>query len=304
VRLLSGLACVCAAWAPLGVAAGAEAGPKKAEEEEATWAGDARPTSRRGSKIRVFVLAGQSNMDGRAKARRLPKKYKRPDKRLLMLHRGTWQVLRPLRGYFGPEMSFAHEMAAAWRGEKIGIVKLAVGATSLAQWNPDGKSTDPRRKPLYAQLMALAKTVGRGPGVKFEGVLWMQGEAESRWGGGHARGYFRRFNRFIARLRKDLGNERLPFVFGRVNPVKSKYTWVDTVRAAQEKASRKIPFTAMVDCDSLSKLPDRIHYDARGQVELGKKFAKAYLGLVARTAERGEGDGPQTGKSDCREDAR
>jgi hypothetical protein len=236
-------------------------------------------------KTKVFILAGQSNMDGRADPRNLPKEFRGSPKTVRMLYRGEWRPLAARRGHFGPEISFGHAMAKAWPGQKIKIVKLAVGGTSLAQWMP-GIKYHPDRPPLYGQLMELVKQAKADPNVEIAGVLWLQGEAEARWGGGHAKGYFGRLKRFVAQLRKDLDDDRAPFVLGRVNPPKRKYTWVDTVRAAQEKAAREIPNTAMVDCDGAEKRGDHLHYNTAGQIELGKRFSQAYLMLIAEPAER------------------
>ena len=49
------------------------------------------------------------------------------------------------------------------------------------------------------------------------------------------------------------------------------------VRAAQEKVAREGPFVVMISTDDLSKLPNDVHYDADGLVELGRRFARAYM---------------------------
>lgn len=37
---------------------------------------------------------------------------------------------------YGPEIAFGHQMAMAWPDETIGIIRLAVGGTSILTWKP------------------------------------------------------------------------------------------------------------------------------------------------------------------------
>ena len=99
--------------------------------------------------VKVFILAGQSNMVGWGDSARLPDDFRKGNDRVLMFEDGKWQPLRPTKKAmpkqkrfgmtefsFGPEISFAHEMAKAWLDETIGTVKFAIGGTSILAWKP------------------------------------------------------------------------------------------------------------------------------------------------------------------------
>jgi hypothetical protein len=83
--------------------------------------------------ISVYFVAGQSNAVGWAKADGLPAHLAhQPD----ILFRDTRGLMEnsihpdPVKGTFGPELSFARAMSDSTR-EKIAIVKFAWGGTSL-----------------------------------------------------------------------------------------------------------------------------------------------------------------------------
>ena len=109
-------------------------------------------------KLKVFILAGQSNMVGWGDSLKLSDDLKNGNDRVLMFEDGKWQPLRPFKEAmenqkkfgmtefsFGPEIVFANEMAKAWPNETIGIVKLAFGGTSILTWKPDWSKEDADR---------------------------------------------------------------------------------------------------------------------------------------------------------------
>ena len=88
--------------------------------------------------IKAFILAGQSNMRGWGDSAKLPKDLQQGNDRVLMFEDEKWQTLKPhslvfelqrshgLREFhFGPEISFAHELAKAFPSERVGIIKYA-----------------------------------------------------------------------------------------------------------------------------------------------------------------------------------
>ena len=54
------------------------------------------------------------------------------------------------------------------------------------------------------------------------------------------------------------------------------------MRAAQERAAGEIPEGYLIETDDLGKQADRIHYDASGQIALGRRFAEAWLRAVSQ----------------------
>ncbi len=229
--------------------------------------------------LKVFICAGQSNMLGkRSVAARLPKELQTPAENVLAFHRKNWKPLKPggAKGKgFGPEVSFAHTMAKAM-GEPIGIIKHSKGGTNLAeQWNPE------KDGPLYSQLKKLVAAARKSRKIEIVGMLWLQGEKDSR-DGAMAKAYADNLPELIAAARKDFDAPKMFFIAGRVNPPKPKYAHVDLVRKAQEEC--KANGYAWIDADSASKIGDKVHYDTAGIVELGNRYAEAMLKLMKKGA--------------------
>ncbi len=235
-----------------------------------------------GGKMKVFILSGQSNMVGAGTAGEVPADMAAENPNVLIWSQNKWTPLKPA-GRVGPEISFGKEMAKAWPGQKIGIVKFAVGGTSVTQWDPD-KQGGGKRAGLYGRLMGYVKAARDNTpgGVEFVGLVWMQGERDSR-DGKLAAAYTANLKKFVDRVRKDTGAADLPFVLGRIRTPDS-YKFRDVVRKAQTEVAANIPNSAWADADGLEMKGDNLHYNTKGQMGLGQRFAQVYLKLVGGAA--------------------
>jgi hypothetical protein len=235
--------------------------------------------------MRVFILGGQSNMVGFAKSEDLPDELAGTRQHVVIFEQGRWQPLSP-KERFGPEISFADELASAYPSETIGLIKYAVSGTSLLAWAPDWVEEEARKTqnagagPLYRNLMDLVSAARAQSAFEIVGMMWMQGERDARFPA-VAPDYEKNLKSFIRRIRADFGVRELPFILARVNPPADRWLGLSDVRTAQERVAREDPFVVMISTDDLSKLPDNVHYDADGLVELGRRFARAYMTSVA-----------------------
>ena len=69
-------------------------------------------------------------------------------------------------------------------------------------------------------------------------------------------------------------------IAGHINPPSDMYPALEAVRRAQERVAEEDAGVVLVSTDGLSKQGDRVHYDSRGLLELGRRFADAYLELT------------------------
>jgi hypothetical protein len=235
---------------------------------------------------RMFVFAGQSNMVGMARTYDFPGEYQSLPSNIVMYVEGSAKEFRASgkRQGWGPEISFAREMAKRCPDDTIIIVKYAVGATSLYGWRKDwsesgGLTANDRKAPHYSKLMALVRDIAAKEQVKPSAFFWLQGEADHNHGSTFSE-YRDMFSMFIRDIRKDLGAEYLPFIFGRLQ--RYEYAARSEVRDAQDAVSSSAGNTKMVTTDDLRRI-DRVHYDAEGLILIGKRFAEAYLGFANRT---------------------
>jgi hypothetical protein len=233
----------------------------------------------------VFILSGQSNMVGQGVTAELPDDLATLPSNVRLFVDGT-EVAVSGRPSFGPEVSFAHELAQAWPDRNIVLLKYALGGTSLLAWAPDWDSDraaltgNAGAGPLYANLLEMIGGVDAGPSAEYAGILWMQGERDARYPEVGA-AYLENLEVFVTRLRTDLGGAEVPFVLGLVNPPAERFPAADVVRAAQLEAAEVLPGTAVVDTSGITKWDDDLHYDTAGEIELGRRFARIFLGLTS-----------------------
>jgi hypothetical protein len=218
----------------------------------------------------IFLLAGQSNMFGLGAVKELPAAYAKPPANVVIWEGGQWRRL-PAGVTFGPELSFAHTLGSVLPNERLGIVKLAVGGTHIDLWSAADDES------LYAELLRrLRAAQGAAPGARVAAMLWMQGERDASTSDAAAT-YGAKLRRLVLAIRKDVRRPDLPFLCGLVNP---PYPYAEAVRAAQARLPKDLANTAAVSTDGLDKKPDNLHYSTSGQIELGRRFAAAYLQLV------------------------
>lgn len=238
--------------------------------------------------LTVFILAGQSNMKGQGHTAELPAEFARdnPEVQIASYPAPAFQALGPrsLGATFGPEVVFGTEMARALK-RPVGLIKLSVGGTSLEQhWNPVASNAATHTGELYHRLLSYVRTVReKNPQIRIAGMIWMQGEADSRYHAKTAAQYRGKLEALIDGCRAQFGVTNLPFVCGRIHPPE-KWPYVKQVREAQETLAR--PNYAWFSCDDLAMHPDDLHYDTAGQIELGKRFAAGMLKLMPPEAEK------------------
>ena len=241
-----------------------------------------------GGTMKVFVLTGGANMEGAASRFELPAAMPAAPKNVRLYGNGAWGPLLPGDGW-GPELSFGRAMGEAWPGEQIGIVKFTAGGAEMEGWLPEQKTgatappggTAPAGG-LYPRLIAAVRQATQGRRALLAGVIWMQGEGDSRTEAA-AKGYYERLKSLIERVRNDLSEPDLPFVIGQVNLSAAQgYAFADEVRAAQARITREVPHVALVSTDGLGLRPDGLHFDAQGLTALGERLCAAYLVLTAR----------------------
>lgn len=217
----------------------------------------------------VYLLLGQSNMVGmRSEVAALPVELRAVQPLALFFKDGAWIPLSPgvseAKG-FGPEISLAHELAR--QGRPFGLIKVSYGATTLAKdWSPSNPGG------MYGQAISQVKAAKQTRNIKVVGVLWMQGESDGETAE-IASAYKENLELFVAALRRDTQSGDVPFVACRVTAPEVFFPYIGMVREAQES------FTGenyhWLNCDSLTKVKDRVHFDTAGQVELGRLFYEA-----------------------------
>ena len=229
----------------------------------------------------LWILAGQSNMVGRAEL----KNVEQPDELIHVLKpkSGDWDLAKePVHERrerndmvigAGLGLPFAKEMVRR-TGVPIGLIPTAVGGTSLWQWDPALKTKG--RESLYGNMLAQFEEAGG----RVRGMLWYQGEADTR--PDRVEQYLERFRDFVAAVRSDLQSPDLPIYTVQLSrhvitpSDRTDGTW-SALREVQRQAAREIENVSMVSGIDL-RLVDSIHVDTDGLKTLGMRFAKQVCG--------------------------
>jgi hypothetical protein len=242
--------------------------------------------------VQVYLLAGQSNMDGAGEVISLPADLRVAQEDVWIYWSGipTWRGLVPSSNwttgwgtYFGPEVTFGRTLADASDGTQIALIKHAVGGTALSDfWYPGESAEDPSRGAGYTQFTdtvtaALSDLEALELTPEIAGMIWMQGESDA-FDVASAEAYQSRMTAFIRRVREDVATPSLPFSMGLID-CESMCPYRDTIRAAQTAVASADLWVSTIETDDVgSYVHDPIHYHGIGQRVMGQRFAQALLG--------------------------
>jgi hypothetical protein len=257
-------------------------------------------------KIMVFLLAGQSNMDGRARAYNLTnedlKRLEKVKNHVTLYYNHfkpvPLQVTIPTKyiqkkfsakEVFGPELFFGINLSEKYPDKKIVLIKRSKGGMSLyGAWNSNWslekakamkEEDDPK---LYSDFITYAKDVlSRFDTSEYElsGMLWVQGESDSgkqKFGTIPAESYEENLKNLIRGVRTEFNNSQLPFLIFQVGGGK--------VVKAMNKVASEDPFTVLIpqSKDKNSDLyfernpPPIGHYKYNAMKKIGRLFFEYY----------------------------
>ncbi|MBT2623276.1 sialate O-acetylesterase [Chryseobacterium sp. ISL-6] len=208
-------------------------------------------------KIRVFILAGQSNMNGFGYNKDLPDDLKSFKEVYIFQGNsvpdgdlnggiGKWEVLKPGNGTgfktdgrinilsdrFGLELSLAKRLKELFPNDKIALIKYAREGTSIDSlakgdfgcWDSDfhGKNgINQYDNFLKTVKNAFSETDIDGNGKKDEivpsGILWMQGEGDAGYSEEIADHYYDHLKILMNQIRATLRTDDLPVVIGKIS---------------------------------------------------------------------------------------
>jgi hypothetical protein len=131
---------------------------------------------------------------------------------------------------------------------------------------------------LYEQ--AVNRTLKALPDGTLKGILWHQGETDSKREES-ARTYGDRLTQMVADLRDDLGVGPVPFVAGHLGEFLSspkhsgKYAYSQLVEDCLTALPGHAPCTAVVESAGLTTNQDKLHFDTPALREFGIRYAAA-----------------------------
>ena len=256
--------------------------------------------------VRVFIFAGQSNMEGADSKVKDIKRFPPfagldapQDKALFSYSIGReekqasngWVALQPVGKMVGPELSFARRVSQE-TGAPIAIIKCAAGGTTLGgDWNPDEPSGF-KLYPLALDLVraSLAELDAKKMPYRIEGFMWHQGENDM-FDKKFKPNYGANLKNFLASWRRDLKTPGLKFYIGELC---TKTIWgmdnrdnMYAIRTGQKAVTETDPLAEYIptshDAVEIGGGEGlHYHYGTLGQLEHGVNYADAYLRTIGR----------------------
>lgn len=238
--------------------------------------------------IKVFLLAGQSNMSGWTPTTGMPSAYTPTQPNVLIYADGELEAGKKKRwltngmdfghanGWFGPELVFGKTLSDSLPGTKIALIKYATGSTYLAtNWRPpsSGGTVGPMFNTLITTATSALTALDAQYTPEWCGMLWMQGEFD---GGnqGYANEYQTNLGNLVKDVRSRLNQPTLPFIIAMIDSSRS-WPYAGTIRTAERNVAKN---TANVGIfDTYGYATDGTHYKLDGMIAMGRDYALTYL---------------------------
>ncbi len=224
--------------------------------------------------LRIYLLIGQSNMAGRGQ---VDDEHAGTIEGCFLLGlQGEWEpASNPLNRHstirkgiemqrLNPGYGFAKAMRKANAETPIGLVVNAKGGSKIEEWEKGARFYDEALK----RVREARKT-----GI-LKGILWHQGESNS----GEPETYLEKLKGLIADLRKDLGQENLPFVAGQVFYHPETKPLTKAINKEIARLPEVVPNTGYVSSEGLTTF-DNTHFDAPSTIVLGERYAEEMMKL-------------------------
>ena len=249
---------------------------------------------KKGSKVKLFVLAGHRNMEGeRAFVQELKELKSKWDllkdnpKIAYKYHLGGgykvsqgWEPLG-LTGYydtFGPELSFAHTLQEKVAGN-IAIAKFTHSGSQIIDWTPEGSMAKSRH--LYPKFISFIKEAvkeleSKGHEVELAGIFYHLGENDMSFHP-YRKEAAKRVQTIITQSRKDLGQPKLKWYVSQQPPTDvERLNNLDVVADMAKAAAADSGFIHL-KAFNLPPQEKKLVITTEGIVQLGEVIAKGYL---------------------------
>jgi hypothetical protein len=247
------------------------------------------PTAFQG-RLALFVLAGQSNMEGSGE---LPARQTLHPRAFVFGNDYVWRpASEPVdnpegqvdpvsrgAGRLGPGLAFATAVLRERPDLIAGLIPCAKGNTSIHDWQRSLSD-----ETLYGSCLKRIRAAS--PMGELAGVLFFQGEADALDPERHpgrtlsAENYGQMFTRYVEDLRADVGQPTLPIIYAQIGSHAAPLDFVNWDLIQQQQAAVDLPFIHMIMTKDLP-IADAVHFTPESYQIIGERFAAAYLELSA-----------------------
>lgn len=229
-------------------------------------------------KVTSFLMAGQSNMAGRGEFGEVEPIN---NNKCFMLRMGRWQPMsepiNPDRALLDPTWHSGVSLAASFADsfakhfdKEVGLIPCADGGTKISQWQPG--------EILFDHAVMMTKLAMRTS--NFGGIIWHQGEADSKYFDEEV--YSKMFLNTMNGFRKELG-ENIPIIIGEISENISEgwgIKFAPDMNRLLHKLANSIPNCKIASSNGLELKSDGIHFVSKSAREMGRRYFEKYLEII------------------------
>jgi len=202
--------------------------------------------------LAMACLVGCSRLDGTRQTSN-PNTHNVSKNPMLIVGAGQSNMERMNLSYF----------LAAISDPNVTSMNVAVGGTSLSEWEPTGG--------LYRSMISKIQNHQ----VPVKALLFSQGENEALPRGEHPETWALRFTNMVRQLRLDLHNPNLVVIFTQLG--KNQGWGQDWEIVKTQQASVHIQNVYMIRTDDIDPIPNDLHYTEVGYKAIAERLAAVYL---------------------------
>lgn len=224
----------------------------------------------------VFILAGQSNMAGRA--------FVEPEDtifhtRVLSINKNEQLVYakEPLHFYepsvtgLGCGLSFAKNLIKDIPDSiTVLLIPTAVGGSSLTHWLGDSTHNEVKILTNFNSKIDIAKSLGN-----IKGILWHQGESDAT--PMDVSNYDVKLSSLFELFRTKIGNRNLPILIGELGSYSSEHVTWNLINKKIKVVEQKDSHIYIISTLDLKDNGDGVHFNSASQRKMGERMANTFL---------------------------
>lgn len=227
----------------------------------------------------VFILAGQSNMAGRA--------FVEPNDtlsnhRILSINSKSEIILakEPLH-FYEPRMSgldcgkaFSIEILKHIPDSiSVFLIPTALGGSAIDKWVNDSIHRNVKLLSNFKDKVELAKTYGT-----IKAILWHQGESDAK--PLLIANYKNKLQMLFKEFRSIIENQNLIILTGNIGLFKEHDSAKKNINQQINAYAFNDPNTYLINTKNFKSVGDNLHFNSKSQRKMGKRFAKKYLKIT------------------------
>jgi hypothetical protein len=224
----------------------------------------------------VFIMAGQSNMAGRAM---VEPQDTITNKRIFSINKEGRLILakEPLHFYetnltgLDCGSSFAKRLLKSIpENISILLIPTAIGGSAINQWLGDSLYRGVQLFSNFTKQVNNAKQFGI-----IKGILWHQGESDANEKNGPQ--YQERLGILMNKFRAVTGVNDLPVLIGELGSFSKYKQQFGAINEAINRYASQNENITVISTSDLKDKGDSLHFNSTAQRIMGKRFAEAYL---------------------------